>query len=264
MARRFHLAQGPAIEHLQRGRSDSRSSNRGDRARGVVDRFEYRQQRRHRFRLAQQPHRDRRRDADRSLRAHEKSGQVVAVGFGSLAAEVHDLAAGQHDLNSGDVVHGHAVHQRVRTAGVLRDVAADGAGLLAGGIGREVQPKVRDVLGELQVHHARLHDRAQVLDVDFEDAVHAREGDDHAARMSRWRRRSVRCPRRAPLPEPSAAVASRMIWETCSVFWGKTTAPGVLLRTPASYSYSIRSSGRSRTASSPRSSGADNQRRASS
>src|ERR1035438_5593652 len=61
----------------------------------------------------------------------------------------------------------------------------------------------------------------------------------------------------SPVPAPRAttatlrAVASRMICETCSVFCGKTTAPGVLLRMPASYSYSMRSSGRSRTASRP-------------
>src|ERR1039457_6102513 len=61
----------------------------------------------------------------------------------------------------------------------------------------------------------------------------------------------------SPVPAPRAttampsAVASRMIWETCCVFCGKTTAPGVLLRIPASYSYSMRSSGRSRTASRP-------------
>jgi hypothetical protein len=34
------------------------------------------------------------------------------------------------------VIGGHAVGQRVRTAGVLRHIAADGAGALAGGIGR--------------------------------------------------------------------------------------------------------------------------------
>ena len=36
------------------------------------------------------------------------------------------------------------------------------------------------MLRELQVHHARLHHGALVLDVDFENAVHAREGDHDA------------------------------------------------------------------------------------
>ena len=37
------------------------------------------------------------------------------------------------------------------------------------------------MLGELQVDHAWLHCRPLVLDVNFENAVHAREGDHDAA-----------------------------------------------------------------------------------
>ena len=105
------------------------------------------------------------------------------MGFGSLAAELHDLSAGQHDLNAGDVIHRDAMHQGVRSAGIFRDIAADGAGLLAGGIGREIQPEVRNMLGELQIDHARLHDRALVVGINFEHAIHSREGDHDASGM---------------------------------------------------------------------------------
>ena len=139
------------------------------------------QQRRRLLRLAQQLHRNRRGDADRAFRADEESGQIVAAGFGRFAAEVHDFAAGQHHFHPGHVIDGDAVHQRVRAAGIFRDIAADSAGFLAGRIGREIQPEMRDVFRELQIDHARLHHRAHVFRVDFEDAVHARENDDKSA-----------------------------------------------------------------------------------
>jgi hypothetical protein len=131
--------------------------------------------------FAQQLHRDRRGDADRSLRADEESREIVAIGFGSLAAEVHDLAAGQHHFDSRHMIDGDAVQQRVRPAGILRNVAADGASFLAGRIGREVQPEMRDMFRQLQVDDARLHHGARVLHIDLEDAVHARECNDETA-----------------------------------------------------------------------------------
>ena len=171
----------PAVEHFQRRRRDACGGDGGDGAGRVVDRFENAQQRRRHFRLAQQLHRDRGGDADGAFRAHEESRHVVATGLGRLAAELHDVAVGHHDFHAGHVIHRDAVHQGVRPAGIFGDVAADGAGLLAGRIGREVEAKMRNVLGELQIHHAGLHHGALVFDIDFEDAVHAREGDNDAA-----------------------------------------------------------------------------------
>ncbi len=49
------------------------------------------------------------------------------------------------------------------------------------GSGAKYRPEMRDVLGELQIDHARLHYGAQVLFVHFENAVHAREDDDQSA-----------------------------------------------------------------------------------
>ena len=46
-----------------------------------------------------------------------------------------DAAVGQDDLDAEDVVDGDAVLERVRPAGVGGDVAADGAGALAGRVG---------------------------------------------------------------------------------------------------------------------------------
>ena len=175
MAESFDGAQRPAVEHFQRRRRDARGGDRGDRARRIVNRFENAQQRCSQFRLAQQLHRDGSRDADGAFRADEESRQVVAAGLGRLAAKLHDVAVRQHDFHAGHVIHRDAVHQRVRSAGILGNIAADSAGLLAGRIGREVQAKMRDMFGELKIHYAGLHHRALILGIDFQDAVHARE-----------------------------------------------------------------------------------------
>src|SRR2546422_5559499 len=53
----------------------------------------------------------------------------------------------------GDVIGGDAIGERVGTTGVFGDVAADGAGLLAGGIWREVK-RSEEHTSELQ---SRLH-----------------------------------------------------------------------------------------------------------
>jgi len=68
----------------------------------------------------------------------------------------------------------------MRAAGVLGDVAADRADDLARRIGRVVAAERRHPLRDRKVGHAGLDNRAQVGDVHFEDAVHAREADEDA------------------------------------------------------------------------------------
>ena len=89
------------------------------------------------------------------------------------------------------VIGGDAVRQGVRTAGVLRHVAADGAGLLAGGIGRVEISIALHGLRDFEIHDARLEHGAFVRQIDFDNAIHARKRDhdaagarDHAAAQS--------------------------------------------------------------------------------
>ncbi len=84
------------------------------------------------------------------------------------------------------MIGGDAVGERMRSAGIFRDVSADGAGLLARRIGREMEPTVRHGNAEVEIHHAGLHRGALVFDVHFEDAVHARK-NDHDPALSRER-----------------------------------------------------------------------------
>ena len=87
-------------------------------------------------------------DAEQPFRAGHDAEQVVAVGIEMLAAEADDLAGHQHHLEAEHVVGGQAVFQAVHAAGILRDVAADGAGDLRGRIGRVIEARVLDRLGD--------------------------------------------------------------------------------------------------------------------
>ena len=122
------------VHHLDRGRQDSGRDDRGDRLARRVDRRERRELRRHRLGLAEDAQGDLRRDPERPLGADEGAEQVGPVGVERLAAELDDLAVGQHHGQPGHVVDGEAVLEAVRAARVLGDVAADRADLLAGGV----------------------------------------------------------------------------------------------------------------------------------
>ena len=73
-----------------------------------------------------------------------------------------------------------AVLQAMRAAGIFGDVAADAADRLRGGIGRVEIALRLDAAGDVQIDDAGLDDDAGVGEIDFEDAVHAREADDDA------------------------------------------------------------------------------------
>ena len=79
------------------------------------------------------------------LAADERAAQVVPGRLGILAAEHGDAAIGQHHLDGEDVARCDPVGEAMRPTGVVRDVAADRARLLAARIGREVESVRRDV-----------------------------------------------------------------------------------------------------------------------
>ena len=85
----------------------------------------------------------------------EQPDQVGPPRLAVRRAQRDDRAVGQHHLELDDVVGGDAVLEAVRPAGVLGDVAADGAGRLARGVGDVVQAERRHGLGEPGVDHAR-------------------------------------------------------------------------------------------------------------
>jgi hypothetical protein len=114
---------------------------------------------------------DARGDPEGPLGAHEDADEVVARRVGRRVAQHRDGAVGQDDLQRQDVVGGDAVLERVGAAGVLGDVAADGARVLARGVGRVVKPVGRDGLRKMHVDDARLHPGLAVEHVDLQDLV---------------------------------------------------------------------------------------------
>src|SRR5262249_46320328 len=120
-------------------------------------------------------------DAHGSFGADENAGEIVSRRIRHAAAEPNDLAAGEHDLDPEYVIDGDAVGERVRAAGIVRDVAADRARRLAARIGRVEKPVLGDRLRDFQIDDAGLDDGDAIFEIDFEDAVEARERQDDAA-----------------------------------------------------------------------------------
>ncbi len=79
------------------------------------------------------------------------------------------------------MVDGDAVGQRVRATGIFGDIAADGAGFLAGGIGGKIETSVFDGARDVEIHDAGLDNGAGVFEIELEDTVHSREHDHDAA-----------------------------------------------------------------------------------
>ena len=124
------------VHHLDRSRDDPARDDRRHGLARVAGVLEEGDERAHRLRLRDHPQPDLRRHAERALGADERAEQVVAGPVELLAADLHELAVGQHELEPGDVVGGEAVLEAVRAAGVLGHVAADRADDLARRVGR--------------------------------------------------------------------------------------------------------------------------------
>ena len=181
LKRRLDGAEHQLVEHLQGGGNDARADDVADGVGGVVDRLEDAEQGAIRLGVAGDAHPRLGRDAEGPLAADDDAGQVVAGVVLRRPADLDDLAVGQHELQTEDVVDRDAVLQRVRPAGVGGDVAADGAGPLARRVGGVVVARRLQVIGQPDVDDARLDHGVAVAEVDFEDPLHPRQGDHDAA-----------------------------------------------------------------------------------
>ena len=128
------------IHHLQRAGHNARADDFADSLAGVIHTFKNAEEGLERGWRFHQTHQHARDHAEHSLAADRRAAQVVAVYFLAavrLDAEPFHGAIGQHHFVAEHVIGGNTILERVRPAGVRGHVAADGAGGLAGRIGRE-------------------------------------------------------------------------------------------------------------------------------
>jgi aerobic-type carbon monoxide dehydrogenase small subunit (CoxS/CutS family) len=168
--------------------------------------------------------------AERAFRSDEQAEQI-GPGVSTARRRVHELAVGQHRLDAEHVVDGETVLEAVRAAGVLGDVAADRADLLARRIGRVVVPERRDLARDLEVGHARLDRDALVRDVDVQDTIER----DSAMTSRRARQRAARQPGPVAARHERDCAARAELDDRLNVAVdeGRTTARGVREDEPA-------------------------------
>ena len=178
---RLDRADGDAVHHLQGRGYDAVTDHRRHGLACGLDARKGGQQRCDAGRHAQELHLDLRDRAEGSFGAHEDPAQIEADSVGGVAVDPVHRPVRQNDLHPEDVVRGDAVVQAVRTARVFGRVAADGARLLAGRVGRIEQAVLRGGQRELLVDHARF-DKGGLRDgIDLQDAAHARDLQRNAA-----------------------------------------------------------------------------------
>ena len=195
----LHRMDGRPVHHLDAGGNDPGPDDAADAGAGVPGVGKADQDGARAFRLLEDPHRDLGDDAEQPLGADEDPEQVIAAGIEMLAAQPDHVAVHQHDLAAEHVVRGQSVFEAVHPAGILRHIAADGAGDLRGRVGRVVEAAMGHRLGDREIGHARLHHGDPVGEIDLADAVEPRHPEQYAVAQRQAPRRTARCrPRGEP------------------------------------------------------------------
>ena len=177
----FDDAERPAIEHFAGGGRDAVRGDVGDSVGGFIDGIENGEERFDRFGLAREFNGDFRDERERAFGADEKAGEIVAGSIAVFTADARNFAVGENEFESGNVIRSDSVGKCVRTSGIFRDVAADGAGFPTGRIGREVETVRFGSAREFEIDDAGLHSGAAIFWIDFENAIHARKDQHDAA-----------------------------------------------------------------------------------
>ena len=128
-----------AVHHLHAAGDDAGADDAPDAGTGIFRCRKSDQQRARGLRLLEDTDGDFGDDAEQPLRPGDDAEQIITVGIEMLAADAQDLAGDQDDLDAEHVVRGHAVFQAMHAAGILRDIAADGAGDLRRRVGRVIK-----------------------------------------------------------------------------------------------------------------------------
>jgi len=117
-------------------------------------------------------------NAESSLGSDQDTEQVVS---GIVAVDLHHFPAGQDHLCGKDVVDGDTVLEGVWAAGVVGDVAPEGAGALGRRIGGVKKAFGGDCAGEGRIDYTGFGAEGAVFGVHREDAIHSRQAEQTLA-----------------------------------------------------------------------------------
>ena len=120
--------------------------------------------------------------AEQPFGACDHAEQIITRSIEMPAAEAKNFAGDQHDFATEHVVGGHAVFQAMHATGILRHVAADGAGNLRGRIRRVIKSRMRNRVADRKIGDTRLRHHDAVVKIDVADAVELGHAEQHAVR----------------------------------------------------------------------------------
>ena len=175
----FHGPDGGLVDDFERRGEQPVGDDRGHGAPRVLQPLEDAEQGVRRLRQRKQLQIDFHRDAEAALRSHEEPRQVEFAGVEPAVSQVHPAAVREHHVQPPDVAGGDTVLEAVGPARVLGDIAADAAGALRRGIRGVVEAVGPGRRREMGVDDSGLDARPPVVQVEFQDPVHARRTHHH-------------------------------------------------------------------------------------
>ena len=162
---------GRSVDHLQRCWNDSRPSDIDDGLRRPVHLIKNCQQRADGFSSAHEPDDCLGNDSHRPFGADEYAAKIVAGRVGHFTAEPKDLSVIEHHFHAENVIRRYAIGKRVRAAGIIGHVAADGTGCLAARVRRIEEAVFRDGFRNINIDDAWFDNSDVVLQIDFQNAI---------------------------------------------------------------------------------------------
>jgi hypothetical protein len=171
---------GAAVHELHGGRHHAVGDDGGNAFAGRHHGGKGRHERARYRRLAQDLHHNFDNHAQQAFAAGDQAQQVEPALRAGLAAHGDDLAPRKHQRHAEQVVGGEAIFEAMQAAAVFRDIAADGAGDLAGRIGGVIEALRLHGLGDVEVGDAGFDHDAAILIVDLENPLHPAHADQDA------------------------------------------------------------------------------------
>ena len=168
------------VHHLHAAGDDAGADDARDAFAAVLGFVKADQRRARALRFFQDAHGDFGDDAEQPFGAGDDAEEIVAAGIQVLAAEPQHLAGHQDQFAAEQVVGGHAVFEAMHAAGILRHIAADGAGDLRRRIGRVIEAGLLDRLRHREIGDAGLDHGDAVVEVDLADALELGHAEQHA------------------------------------------------------------------------------------